>query len=98
MKWFVIWTYHCTVIAMLDVSTRSWSQVGTLTQGRDGHAVTVRQTDFIITGGFGTTITERCEYANGEMNCVIIEPVLADFYVYPETMLVNEDYCITVLI
>ena len=83
-----------TVIAMLDVSTRSWSQVGSLTQGRSGHAVTVRQTDFIITGGFDKKTTERCEYENGEMKCEIIKPVLTDFYAYPETMLVNENYCV----
>ena len=83
-----------SVIAMLDVSTKTWNQVGTLNQGRNGHAVVVRRTEFIVLGGYGTKDTERCVYDDGKMNCEVVQPILTDFSYYPETMLVNENFCL----
>ena len=82
------------VIAMLDVATRSWSRVGSLNVGRWGHAVVDRENDFIIVGGGGTISTERCVLENDEMTCEVVEPNLTKFYIYPEAMLVDKDFCV----
>ena len=81
------------MIAMLDVSTKTWSKIGSLNQGRSGHAVVVRSNDFIIVGGQDTKSTERCEMQNDEMICVSVEPELNNFAYYPEAMLVDENFC-----
>ena len=80
---------------MLDVSTKSWTQVGSLNRGRSGHAVVVRSNDFIIVGGRNTKRTERCVLQNEmQIVCVSVEPELTDFAYYPETMLVDENFCV----
>ena len=80
---------------MLDVSTKTWTQVGSLNQGRYGHAVVVRSNDFVIVGGYGARQTERCALQNEmQMLCVSVEPELEDFYRYPEAMLVDENFCV----
>ena len=79
---------------MLDVSTKSWTRVGSLNQGRYAHAVIVRSNDFVIVGGWGTTQTERCALQNEmQMLCVSVEPELTYFAYYPEAMLVDENFC-----
>ena len=84
-----------SVIAKLDVTTKTWTQVGSLNQGRYGHAVVVRSNDFIIVGGRNTRNTERCSLRNEmQIVCVSVEPELTDFAVYPEAMLVDENFCV----
>ena len=84
------------MIATLDVSTKSWTRVGSMNQGRYGHAVVVRSNDFVIVGGYGTRQTERCTLQNErQMLCVSVEPKLTDFAWYPETMLVDENFCVS---
>ena len=78
---------------MLDVSTKSWTQVGSLNRGRSGHAVVVRSNDFVIVGGRNTKSTERCEMQNYEMLCVLVEPELKELAYYPEAMLVDGNFC-----
>ena len=68
-----------SVIAKLDVSTKKWTNIGSLKQGRYAHAVVVRSNDFIIVGGRDTKNTERCEMRNNEMGCVSVEPELTSF-------------------
>merc|ERR1712227_391631 len=75
--------YNEDVIAMLDVATRSWSRVGSLNEGRYGHAVVVRQNDYIILGGYQTKGTERCVLENNEMTCEVVEPNMTIFYLNP---------------
>ena len=83
------------MIATLDVSTKTWTQVGSLNQGRYGHAVIVRSNDFIIVGGGSTRSTERCALQNEmQMLCVSVEPELTGFVFYPEAMLVDENFCL----
>ena len=77
---------------MLDGSTKTWSRIGSLMQGRFGHAVVVRSNDFIIVGGQDTKSIERCEMQN-EMSCASVEPELKDFAFYPEAMVVDENFC-----
>ena len=87
-----------SVIAMLDVSTKKWSQAGTLNQGRWGHGVVVRSNDFVIVGGCGyycgSMTTERCEMQNDQMVCATVKPKLSGFSRYAETMLVDENFCV----
>ena len=83
------------MIATLDVSTKSWTRVGSLNQGRYGHAVIVRSNDFIIMGGNDIFATERCSLENEmQMLCVSVEPKLYIFSHYPEAMLVDENFCV----
>ena len=77
---------------MLDVSTKSWTRVGSLNQGRYDHAVVVRSNDFIIVGGQDTKSTERCQMQN-QMLCVSVKPDLEDFAFYPEAIVVDENFC-----
>ena len=79
---------------MLDVATKRWSRVGSLNVGRYGHAVVVRQNDFLIIGGSGTLDTERYMLENNEMSCEVVEPNLNYFFVYPEAVLVDKDFCV----
>ena len=85
------------MIATLDVSTKSWTRVGSLNQVRYAHAVIVRSNDFIIVGGWGTNRTERCALKNEmHMKCVLVKPELTNFAVYPEAMLVEENFCVII--
>ena len=82
-----------SVIAMLDVASKTWSKIGSLNQGRSAHAVVVRSNDFVIVGGRDTKSTERCEMQNNQMVCVSTEPELTNFAYYPEAMIVDENFC-----
>ena len=92
---------------MLDISTKEWSRVGSLNQGRWGHAVVVRSNDFVIVGGCprsgctASVTTERCEMQpidsndpNDQMICVAVQPELTSFSRYAEAMLVDENFCV----
>ena len=79
---------------MLDVATKTWTQVGSLNQSRFAHAVVVRSNDFVIMGGRYTKSTERCVLQNEkQMLCASVEPELTDFAYYAEAMIVEEDFC-----
>ena len=83
------------MIATLDVCTKSWARVGSLNEGRMGHAVVVRSDDFVIVGGYGTRQTERCALQNEmQMLCVSVEPELNSYADYPEAMLVEKNFCV----
>ena len=88
-----------SVIAKLEVATKTWAQVGSLIgrqgpQGRFAHAVVVRSNDFIIVGSPYKKMTERCALQNEmQMLCVTVEPKLNNFAFYPEAMLVDENLC-----
>ena len=93
-----------SVVARLDISTRTWTQVGSLNQGRRDHAVVVRSNDFVVVGGCSISYytsnceaavtTERCEMQNDEMICLSVDPKLTSFSQYAEAMLVDQNYCV----
>ena len=58
----------------------------------------VRQNDFLVIGGYSSTRrsvgTERCSMENNEMTCTSINPYLNNYAYYPETMFVEENFCV----
>ena len=82
-----------TLVARYDVTGDSWSHVGKLADGRYGHAVIRKDNDFMIVGGKGTQPTNVCRYQNSEMNCEKRDPFLWVYYLYPEVLAVDTDFC-----
>ena len=79
-------------------TTMTNNQIENHYEGRYGHAVMVRQDDFLVIGGYSSTRrslgTERCTMRNGQFDCTVINPYLNNYAYYPETIFVEQDFCI----
>ena len=92
-------TGSTNIIAKLDASTTTWSDVGRLQQARYIHSVIHNGANFIVVGGahlsppddtvFGT---ETCTDNEGSINCTIQTPYLVG-YRGSELSLVEGDFC-----
>ena len=69
--------------------------VGELNTARAGHSVIRMQYDFLVVGGGGDDLTERCEFYNsqGSIICAEQEPRLMNYAYYPEMHAVTDNYC-----
>ena len=92
------------IIAAFSIITKKWTKSGKLNKARLGHGVIVRDGDFIVVGGtdYGELYensfeTERCtlivDTQFTPIKCSNVDPVLDDYYYYPEMMRVPHDYC-----
>ena len=81
-----------SAIARFTVSSGKWSKPGELTTKRRNHGAILIDGSFIVIGGLNDNPTERC--TTGEkVKCVDQEPLLNNYYSYPELFLVNSNYC-----
>ena len=83
-------------IVKFSTATENWTQVGSLSQARQGHGVIRTGGSFLVVGGsYGTFSTEKCHFDQADkMTCVTMEPALKDYVQYPELLLVPADYCV----
>ena len=72
-------THNWKNIARLDVATGSWSLVGTLNTGRDGHGAVFDGKYFIIIGGYASFKTENCILQGNAMKCTQHESSLRHY-------------------
>ena len=90
--WTSIETYAS--IARFDTTSETWSEVGTLNSGRNGHGVLRMGDDYLVIGGRGVQPTERCSVSNDfEVTCASMEPFLSEYDTYPGLFYVSKDYC-----
>lgn len=72
-----------------------WSKVGTLQNARYAHDVTFLNQVFLVVGGAGSLPSEVCSLdQNGQMSCLPKGPFMDNFAWYPESFIVEENYCI----
>ena len=51
------------------------------------------QGDFLVVGGEGNKLTERCKIEDGQIRCSQQQPGLNYYVYYPELVAVQDDYC-----
>ena len=87
-------TDYGRIVARFDMETREWSQVGALNNGRYGHGAIEIDSSFLIIGGYGEYLTEKC-INNGEnvIECSNQKPSLYKYYSHPELFYVPSNYC-----
>ena len=66
-------------IAKFDMKDLSWSKIGHLYKARHAHSVIAVEDQFLILGGHGTNIAEKCRYWRGKLTCSPQEPTLAEY-------------------
>ena len=81
------------VIGRLDGETNLWYKAGSMVTPREGHGVIHTGKEFLVVGGGGHKMTERCVEAGGNIECSEITPRLENYYAYPEMMMVTADFC-----
>ena len=84
------------IIGRLDAVTNIWSNVGSLVTPRNGHNAIFTGAEILIVGGNGKLKTEKCIESNGRWTCTEQNPVLEDYNLYPELMMVPDDFCKTI--
>ena len=89
------WNTDGAVIAKFDSTTRQWSHIGSLREGRTGHGAIFDGTDFLIVGGSDRYYTENCSLFDNDsaMGCREQEPILNKYSDYPELFLVPGNFC-----
>ena len=92
--WHVLSTASA-VIAKFDSTTRQWSHIGSLREGRTGHGAIFDGAYFLIIGGTDQYYTERCSLDDNDsaMVCSQQEPRLYKYSDYPELFLVPGNFC-----
>ena len=69
-------------------------------QGRDGTFSIFQNIqistigDFLVIGGEGNKLTERCQDENGQISCTQQRPGLNYYVYYPELVAVSDDFCL----
>ena len=83
------------VIARLSAHGH-WIISGQLKTPRYGHNVIFDGELMIVVGGASSNMkTEICEIDDGAVMCSEQNPVLTNYYYYPELLLVPDNYCAT---
>lgn len=81
-------------IGRLDLTTRKWTNVGSLVTGRRGHNAIYDGQHVLVVGGWAYTYqTEKCSIDKNEVTCTSQIPELNDFAWYPELFLVPTGFC-----
>ena len=81
-------------IAAFSTITKEWRKVGELNQARLAHGVFIQQGYFIVIGGMdGLLGTERCILNEDAISCTVVEPILHNYFYYPEMMAVEPNFC-----
>ena len=85
-------------IAVFSTITKQWKNIGELNVARYGHGVFVHKGEFFIIGGplefyQAEYPTELCTLESDSIQCTVIDPMLKNYYSYPEMMRVPADYC-----
>ena len=60
-------TSNSKTIARLDLATTTWSKLGDLKTGREGHGVIYDGQVFLVVGGYGNRKTEKCTLSGMEL-------------------------------
>ena len=71
-----------------------WTKAGELNQARDSNNVIYDGEYLMVIGGYNQHFsTEKCSLTDGSISCTSQNPVLYDYYVYPELFLISDDFC-----
>ena len=74
--------------------TLTWSKVGDMVKGREGHNVIHDGNVFLVVGGNGFDMkTEKCSLVDDKIKCLAQFPELDNYNNYPELFLVAADFC-----
>ena len=87
-------------IGRLDITTRKWSNAGSLVTARRGHNAIYDGLNVLVVGGYpggsnyhSSLKIETCKVADNRVTCTSQVPQLADYYHYPELFLVTKNFC-----
>ena len=83
---------NLNVIARLSLSNK-WSKAGELNTRRYGHGAIFVDGFIMVIGGYGDYSTEKCEVKNNGITCETQNPVLNNYFLYPELFFVPASYC-----
>ena len=85
---------YIDVIARLDGETFKWSLLGKLNTKRSDHGIIQVRNDFLVVGGAGKLMTERCTFISTKtMSCKNQKPELTDFKNRPSLFIVDIKFC-----
>ena len=79
-------------IAKFDLNDLTWTKIGKLYQKRHGHSVIAMDDEFLILGGIGTNVAERCRFWHGKLSCAPQEPTLTGYAYNVELFLVPDNF------
>ena len=79
-------------ILLLNGTTWTWSNVGTLNLQRHAHGVILAENSFMVIGGFGWMTNEICQLTNQEFTCYRLATELNDYALWPILYLVDDNY------
>ena len=80
-------------IARLDGHNYNWDQIGMMNILRKAHNVIFLDSFFLVAGGAGNVMSEKCQLLKGKMFCSEQTPMLDNYYACPELFLIESDYC-----
>ena len=85
---------YTSIIARYCMKVESWFQAGRLNHARSGHGAIELGSNFLIVGGAGNLMTEKCEIGkDNTVECTDQQPSLDRYVAYPELFHVPNDFC-----
>ena len=85
-------------IYSINLTEKKWVLAGIMQTPRFAHQVLLRESDFVVVGGKKQNLqpisTETCQIVEDKLECQSVEPMLTEYWNYPATMLIDENYCV----